>query len=184
MHPRLQVTYEGGTPTPAPSRYDWIVKQDAPLGYLRLNETANTFAGDSMPNGQFYGTYRGSYTLGQPAVIGRSTDPAVLFRNASTDGKVVLDGYYAYLQSSFAVETWVNAPTISGLDVLTSRAWGTSGGWRLLLTRTTAGAQLQLQIQKGTAVTTWPLPSRPAGSTPSAATTAPQCGSLSLTRSA
>ncbi len=114
-----------------------------------------------MPNGQFYGTYRGSYTLGQPAVIGRSTDPAVLFRNASTDGKVVLDGYYAYLQSSFAVETWVNAPTISGLDVLTSRAWGTSGGWRLLLTRTTAGAQLQLQIQKGTAVTTLAAPVTP-----------------------
>jgi RHS repeat-associated protein len=136
------------------TRYDDVVKADAPVAYWRLGETSGTTAADASGNGR-NGAYADSYLLGQTGLLTGDTDRAVKLQNAKWDGRMTA-AVGANAGTALTAEAWVSyAPVVTtgGMNRVLARYWGSSGGWLLAVAKSSAGQQIaQFSINKGGAV--------------------------------
>jgi hypothetical protein len=147
VQPRLDVTYSGGTAPPPGPTYAQTVQADSPIAYWKLADLNTVTAADSSGLNH-PGDYAGSFTQGRPGLLAHSTDTAVLFNNASYDGRVTTQYLYGLAGSKVSAETWVNYTGATAVDQLVSRGYSSNGGWALLLTRTNGVQQAQFVVVK------------------------------------
>ncbi|MDT7537299.1 MAG: hypothetical protein QOI82_884 [Actinomycetota bacterium] len=147
VQPRLDVTYSGGTAPPPGPTYAQTVQADSPIAYWKLGDLNTVTAADSSGFNR-PGDYAGSFTQGRTGLLAHPTDTAVLFNNASYDGRVTTQYLYGLADSKVSAETWVNYPGATGVDQLVSRGYSANGGWALLLTRTNGLQQAQFTVVK------------------------------------
>jgi hypothetical protein len=147
VQPRLDVTYSGGTAPPPGPTYAQTVQADSPIGYWKLGDLNTVTAADSSGLNH-PGDYAGTFTQGRPGLLAHSTDTAVLFNNATYDGRVTTQYLYGLAGSKASAETWVNYLGATGGDQLVSRGYASNGGWALLLTRTNGVQQAQFVVVK------------------------------------
>jgi RHS repeat-associated protein len=133
--------------------YQAAVLANSPAAYWRLGEAAGaTTAADASGNNR-NATYGGTFTLAQPSLMIASTDKAVLFKNATTDGIATATGLTGLVGSSITAEAWVDYPattySTSADNHVLARGWGSSGGWNLIVYRSSDGTyRAGFQINK------------------------------------
>ncbi len=97
------------------SHYGYLVQNDAPSAYYRLDETSGTSAGDGSGNGNG-ATYSGSYTLGQTgALAGSSGGNSVSFAGGAVAGSVSAPQLNLSSGAVNTVEFWMNWNGTSGV---------------------------------------------------------------------
>jgi RHS repeat-associated protein len=116
-----------------------------PIAFWRLGELTGSAAVDASGNNA-HGTLTGSYLLGQTGLITGSTDKAVTFKNATTDGTLTA-AVGAKAGAQVSAEAWINpvpVATAGQVNRIVSRGWGTSGangGWLLDVRKEADGQQ-------------------------------------------
>ena len=127
--------------TAPPTGYRDTVRVDNPAGYWRLGESSGPMAGDNSGNAR-HGSYGGTYTLSQTGLIAGDADKSA--RLAAGSGAVTASAFSGLLGPSFSAEAWIKHPGLSVNNTETrviSRNAGSTGGWKLGVRRTSAGAQ-------------------------------------------
>lgn len=126
--------------------YQAAVLEDAPILYVRLNESAGTNA-DDISGSDADGTYTGGYTLAQTGALALDSDKSV-----SLDGS---SGYIALPNlglTNGTVEMWIKPTTVSGDKRLLSQLSGASSQGGSLSINQASGESGSLWVWTGS---TW-----------------------------
>ncbi|HEV2889971.1 MAG TPA: LamG-like jellyroll fold domain-containing protein [Frankiaceae bacterium] len=133
--------------------YADTVEADGPAAFWRLGEASGTTAVDASGNNR-PATYAGSLLYGQPGLLSGDADTAMLFRNATTDGRATA-ALSGLLGTQLTAEAWVDygGGSVAGArNNVLARGSG-DGSWLLRVYQSTTGSgevRALWGLQKGT----------------------------------
>jgi len=112
------ISYDPPTPPPPPtSAYGRAVANDTPIGWWRLGDASGSTAIDQLAVSN--GTYFGSASLGQAALVPAETDKAVAFNGTSSYVNVPAPAAFN-VTNAFSLEAWIKPTSLPSSGVFRS----------------------------------------------------------------